>query len=81
MSPPTESDFLVPMALKHWAREALKANQQLLICLNKYPNPLGVSTDIVPIIQHCLTELSSTNMEIDQRLPGWLKTHANVAST
>ena len=76
-----EDQWLVPMALKHWAREASKANQQLLICLNKYPDPRGVSTDIVPTIRHNLTELSSINMRIDERLPGWLKIRTNVAST
>ena len=76
-----EDQWLVPMALKHWAREASKANQQLLNCLNKYPNPRGVSMDIVPSIRHDLTELSSTNIKIDQRLPGWLKIRADVSST
>lgn len=60
------------MALKHWAREALNANQQLLECLNKYPDPRGVANDIVPAIKHNLTELSSTNIKIAERLPGWL---------
>ena len=72
MTVSTENQWLVPMALKHWAREALRANQQLLTCLQKYPNPRGVATDIVPAIRHNLTELSSTNVKIDARLPGWL---------
>jgi len=68
---PTENQWLVPMALKHWAREALKANRQLLTCLQKYPNPTGVANDIVPSIQHNLTELSAINNAIEKALPGW----------
>lgn len=68
----TESQWLVPMALKHWAREALRVNEQLLTCLQKYPDPRGVAKDIVPAIKHNLTELSSTNIKIDARLSGWL---------
>ena len=66
-----ENQWLVPMALKHWAREALTANQQLLICLQKYPNPTGVAKDIVPTIRHNLTELSEVNNVIEKALPGW----------
>lgn len=67
----TESQWIVPMALKHWAREALKANQKLLHCLKKYPSPRGVAKDIVPIIRHNLTELSAINNAIEEALPGW----------
>lgn len=66
-----ESQWIVPMALKHWAREALKANQELLTCLQKYPNPTGVANDIVPTIQRNLTELSAINTVIEEILPGW----------
>ena len=71
MSASIESQWLVPMTLKHWAREALTANQQLLTCLRKYPNPTGVANDIVPSIQHALTELSAINTAIEEILPGW----------
>ena len=71
MSASIESQWLVPMALKHWAREALTANQQLLTCLQKYPNPTGVAKDIVPMIQQSLTELSAVNTTIEEVLPGW----------
>ena len=66
-----EGQWLVPMALKHWAREALTANQQLLTCLQKYLNPTDVANDIVPSIQHALTELSAINTAIEEILPGW----------
>ena len=67
----TDNIFLVPMALKHWAGEALKANQQLLTCLKKYPNPKGVNKDIVPSIQYNLRELSTVSNAIDEVIPGW----------
>ena len=71
MNASIESQWLVPMALKHWVREALRVNQQLLTCLQKYPNPTGVANDIVPTIQQNLIELSEVNTTIEEMLSGW----------